>query len=246
MSTVQVIRSSVETFTNGPARGPQPKDIYEAQQWEMAGAHACIMNGLLNIYEKANTVQASEAQNFVEYALLWYAAIDHHHTWEEKIYYPLFNPKFSTDFIVAEHETFHAGVESLKEYLISCLPAGAKWGYGNTVGPHKQETFEGNKLCSLIDAFVNELSTHLIQEITYLEPAKTRASGLTEAEVRHIASVSEKHMKTMPPFTFLTYLILHTPKVSEFPPVPGFVKNVLAPYIFYQPNRKLWKFAPKA
>lgn len=40
-------------------------------------------------------------------------------------------------------------------------------------------------------------SFQLIQEITYLEPAKTRASGLTEAEVRHIASVSEKHMKTM-------------------------------------------------
>jgi hypothetical protein len=50
MSTVQVLRSSLETFTDA-ARGPQPKDIYEAQQWEMAGAHACLVNGLLNLYE---------------------------------------------------------------------------------------------------------------------------------------------------------------------------------------------------
>lgn len=64
MSTVQVIRSSVETFTNGPARGPQPKDIYEAQQWEMAGAHACIMNGLLNIYEVHFTLESYAHHNY--------------------------------------------------------------------------------------------------------------------------------------------------------------------------------------
>ena len=84
-----------------------------------------------------------------------------------------------------------------------------------------QETYDGGKLRSLIDMFVHELSTHvgscntsspsqkknnykhllpilqLIQEISYLEPRKIRASGLTEAEVHHIASVSEKHMKSM-------------------------------------------------
>jgi hypothetical protein len=197
MSTVKVIRSSLESFTN-PSRGPQPKDIYEAQQWEMAGAHASIMNGLLSLYEvslafhslvlsiyefmqKADSVPAGEVQNFVEYGLQWYAAINHHHQlvfivtfnpvehltecatcrWEENIYYPLYNPKFNTDAIVAEHETFHAGVENLREYLTSCLPAGAKWGYGSTVGPHEQVTFDATKLRSLIDAFVNELSTHV-------------------------------------------------------------------------------------
>lgn len=33
------------------AKGPQPKDIYDAQQWEMAGAHVVIMNGLLHLYK---------------------------------------------------------------------------------------------------------------------------------------------------------------------------------------------------
>lgn len=36
-----------------------------------------------------------------------------------------------------------------------------------------------------------------MQEITYLEPTKIRASGLTEAEVKHIGDVSTKHMKEM-------------------------------------------------
>lgn len=36
-----------------------------------------------------------------------------------------------------------------------------------------------------------------MQEITYLEPEKIKASGLTEEEVKHIASVSDKHMLSM-------------------------------------------------
>lgn len=50
MSTVETLRSSLQTFLQ-TARGPQPKDIYAAQQWEMAGAHAFLINGLLNVYE---------------------------------------------------------------------------------------------------------------------------------------------------------------------------------------------------
>lgn len=55
MSTAQTLRSSLETFA-ATSYGPQPKDIYVAQQWEMAGAHAMLMNGLLNIYEVNNTM----------------------------------------------------------------------------------------------------------------------------------------------------------------------------------------------
>jgi len=87
--------------------------------------------------------------------------------------------------------------------------------------------------------------THLLQEVLYLDPAKIRESGLTKEEIMHIASVTEQHMKSMPPSTFLIYTILHTPKGSAFPPVPAFVRSLLAPYVFYWPNRRLWQFAPK-
>lgn len=50
MSTSQTLRTSLETFTKASS-GSVPKDIYAAQQWEMAGAHGMLMNGLLNVYE---------------------------------------------------------------------------------------------------------------------------------------------------------------------------------------------------
>lgn len=49
-STQDILRKALTAFEK-PAGGPVPKDIYEAQHWEMAGAHACLMNGLLSVYE---------------------------------------------------------------------------------------------------------------------------------------------------------------------------------------------------
>lgn len=49
MAVIPTLRKTVAYFEE-PARGPVPADIYEAQYWEMAGAHACLMNGLLNVY----------------------------------------------------------------------------------------------------------------------------------------------------------------------------------------------------
>ena len=104
-------------------------------------------------------------------------------------------------------------MHNFEKYLVSCLPEGEKWGYGQVAGPHEQQLYDGLKLRELVDAFVEPLTKHVshmgcfratthaisqfMQEITYLEPAKIRASGLTEAEVKHIADVSTRHMKEM-------------------------------------------------
>lgn len=50
MAAIPILRKTVAYFEE-PARGSVPADIYEAQYWEMAGAHACLMNGLLNVYQ---------------------------------------------------------------------------------------------------------------------------------------------------------------------------------------------------
>jgi len=157
---VQVLQNSLETFSRA-SFGPVPSDIYEAQYWEMAGAHGCIIVGLLNIYEKSSTIEPKDLQDFQKYALQWVACLDHHHHWEETIYYPLFNPKFNTESIVAEHETFHAGFVKLKEYLISCLPPKAIWGYGEVVPEqHTQREFDAATFRGLVDGFVGELTAH--------------------------------------------------------------------------------------
>lgn len=89
-------------------------------------------------------------------------AADHQsNSWEETIYYPLFNPKFDTASIVAEHATFTKGMHDFEEYLVSCLPEGEKWGYGQVAGPHEQRPYDGQKLRDLVDAFVDPLTKHV-------------------------------------------------------------------------------------
>lgn len=49
-TTIETLRRALEVF-RVPSSGPQPKDIYKAQHWEMAGAHAFLVNALLSVYE---------------------------------------------------------------------------------------------------------------------------------------------------------------------------------------------------
>ncbi|KAI0790956.1 hypothetical protein C8Q75DRAFT_82617 [Abortiporus biennis] len=242
--TVEVLKHALQSFEN-PSRGPKPEDCFLAQYWEMAGAHACLINSLLSIYEQAPSVSKDKFNDFVGYALQWVACLQHHHDWEENLYYPLFQHKFDTTAIVAEHQTFEVGLHALDEYLTSCLPPNTKYGYGKvTAATQEQHIFEPSNFRALIDAFAVPLSTHLCQEITYLEPEKVKESGLTEDELKHIAEVSDKHMLSMSPTTFLTFVVTASPKTSEFPPAPGFVKSFLVPYVFSWANRRLWQFAP--
>jgi hypothetical protein len=203
------------------------------------------MNGLLSIYEQAPNIPKEKEQDFIGYALLWCGVMDHHHDWEENLYYPLFAPKFDTSFIVAEHETFHAASVAFEEYLVSTIAPGAKYGINKVAPPHDQVPYDGKKVQELIDAFAEPLATHLQKEITYLEADKVRASGLTEAELKTIMDTSNKHMMSLPPTTFLSYTVLVTPGYSQFPPAPGFVKSFLVPYVFSMPTRRFWQFAPK-
>lgn len=130
--------------------------------------------------QQATTIPKEKEQDFIGYALLWCATIDHHHEyvpynscvchsltpppvarWEETLYYPMFAPKFDTSFIVAEHETFHEGLVAFEEYLVSALPSGTKYGFDKTAPEHEQVSYEGQKVQELIDAFAEPLCTHV-------------------------------------------------------------------------------------
>ena len=57
-TTQDILRKALAAFEK-PAAGPVPKDIYQAQHWEMAGAHACIINGLLSVYNVCTVLPLS-------------------------------------------------------------------------------------------------------------------------------------------------------------------------------------------
>ena len=67
-STSTILQSALDAF-KGPAAGAQPKDIYQAHYWEMAGAHAMLINGLLSVYEV--TIWKSDSQIFCTHNLLY-------------------------------------------------------------------------------------------------------------------------------------------------------------------------------
>ena len=73
----------------------------------------------------------------------------------------MYAPKFDTSFIVAEHESFHAGTTALEEYLVSTLPSGAKYGFGKSASTHDKIAYDGDKVRSLVDAFAEPLATHV-------------------------------------------------------------------------------------
>lgn len=81
--------------------------------------------------------------------------------YEERTYYPMFSPKLDTSFVTEEHATFTGGIETLEEYLVSCLPSRTKYGHGKVTGRQEPQKFDGNRVCSLIDGFVNEFTAHV-------------------------------------------------------------------------------------
>jgi len=157
----------------------------------------------------------------------------------------MFSPKFDTSFAETEHGTFTPGLDELQDYLVSCLPSGAKYGTGDIAKPHNQQTYDGAHVCEVIDGFTEDLCKHLLQEISYLQPEKLKASGLTEADLKAIADESLKHSKTLPLTTLVTFAVLVAPKGVQFPPLPFFLRKYAVPHILAWPNRHLWQFAPK-
>ncbi|KAK0206284.1 hypothetical protein DFS33DRAFT_1313751 [Desarmillaria ectypa] len=247
VSTQEQIRSAIDAFES-TAQGTKPADLFDMQSWMMGGAHVSLGYGLLSLYEQAENIQPQDVQDFVGYSLQWVAAMEEHHDHEDRFYLPMFPSKFASTAGTAihdEHKSFAANLQSMHDYLVSCLPSGATYGYGTVAGEHEQQTFDGKKLKEIVDGMIENWCKHMTNELTYLSPSNLRESGLTEDELKKIGAETATHMKSQPKTTFGVYVVIHTPSSLSFPPMPGFVKNYIIPYLLYLPYRRLWRFAPK-
>ncbi|KAF8311188.1 hypothetical protein DL93DRAFT_2169231 [Clavulina sp. PMI_390] len=221
--------------------GPMPADPFDHAAWEMACAHAMILIELQNIYVKARTIAQNDKRDFVLYALFWVDVVEHHHEIEEGWVMELLKGPSFKDEITHEHDGFREQIHDIQHYLTSCLPAGTKWGFRNhTVSAKALETFRAETLEDLIEKLVEVFLEHFCDEPTYLEAQKMRAyhsHEQMEAVIKRVVT----YIQSQPP-SFHVNTWLHRPN-STFPPVPWFVK-VLINWVWYWPDRNIWRFAP--
>ncbi|KAL1964137.1 hypothetical protein VTN77DRAFT_7225 [Rasamsonia byssochlamydoides] len=242
-------RPSSLAWTEGPFRLVQtPKCKYQNDQTsvytddcvevasEMAIVHNSIIRGLNTIYLQAPHVKSSDFRDFIGYCHCWYEVLQAHHHGEENNLFPWIEEAVGEKGIMdvnrEQHRAFLSGVEAYKEYLLSLT--------GN------EEVFSGERLCSIIDSFGQELQDHLEEEIvTLLELSKygqcVKLRQLWEQEGQQTLS---RMLRTGAlPFFFLNHDVTYEDGLwKDWPPAPAAVKWAIR-HIFSWWNAGYWKFA---
>jgi len=223
--------------------GALPKDPFAGPAFLMGGAHSLILITLRNVYVKASTIKPADYEDFVLYALFWVAVTHHHHQVEEDWWFDALKGAVPKDDIVHEHDGFRQEIHDMEIYLVSCLPAGTKWGPYTDVVPaaSSQTTFDAQRLEKVIEALVAAFVDHFCAEPGYLSGAKIRAK-LTHEEMEALNDRLEKYIISQPP-SFHVWSFVHRPS-DDFPPMPWFLKRIVIPWIWWWGGSNLWRFAP--
>lgn len=101
----------------------------------------------------------------------------------EETYFAKYEPKLGTSIMKEEHYAFNVGVSAFEAYLAWCLPPARACGF-------MRRAILYMTLISMCYA------AQLIHEVAHLERETFRSASVTEAEMRHIAEVTEAFIKT--------------------------------------------------
>jgi len=86
----------------------------------------------------------------------------HHHQLEEDWWFDALKGAVPKDDIVHEHDGFRQEIHDMETYLVSCLPAGTKWGpYNDVVPAASSQTFDVQRLETIIEALVAAFVDHV-------------------------------------------------------------------------------------
>jgi len=166
----------------------------------------------------------------------------HHHQLEEDWWFDGLKGAVPKEDIVHEHDGFRQEIHDMESYLVSCLPAGTKWGpYDDVVRTASSETFDPQRLEKIIEALVAVFLDHFCAEPGYLATAPIRTK-LTHEEMLAHNHLSEQYIIKQPP-SFHVWSYLHRPS-EDFPPMPWFLKRIIVPWIWWWSDRNIWRFTP--
>ncbi|KAF8308873.1 hypothetical protein DL93DRAFT_2100380 [Clavulina sp. PMI_390] len=241
-TTAERLDAAMELMSQ-KGRGPNPTDPAEHQAWIMSNAHGAILNMLKQFYVLGPTIKPADYEDFVGYGLMWCSVVHTHHHEEESWYFGYLNKVIQLEQIEKEHALFNQPLMDMENYLVSCLPAGAEWGITRNKVPSDSPNvpFDAAKVNAIIDTLVVSFLPHFCDEISYLDAEKLRAF-ITDSEWKEIEERGKKEIGGQPP-VFHVMGVLHS-RNTAFPPAPWLVVNILIPWVFYWPYRRLWRFAP--
>lgn len=124
----------------------------------MALAHNVIIRGLNSVYVQAPYVKHEDQHAFLLYARNLFHMLAVHHDSEEDNFFPAVEQMAGEPGImetnVAQHQSFHGGIEALMSYVKKVLDGG--------------EPYNGRHMVELIDVFGTMLIEHLTAEIQTL------------------------------------------------------------------------------
>ena len=121
----------------------------------MVMVHNMMLRGLNSIYLQAQHISKADERPFCKYILVWHLLLHHHHSGEEADLFPVLDQMVGEKDVMAanveQHRAFHPGLDAFVAYVKDC-EAG-------------KQTYDGDKIVALIDAFGKILSDHLTDEI---------------------------------------------------------------------------------
>src|ERR1700761_5248014 len=124
---------------------------------EMVRAHNSFIVGFNAIVlQGPNVKDPKDKDDFMYFCYALVDAIHHHHSIEESTLFPqiekIANKPGLMEKNVAQHESFHKGLDEFKNYVTKTKGADVEW----------------NKLKKIVDSFVPQLMMHLNDEIIAL------------------------------------------------------------------------------
>ncbi|KDR77177.1 hypothetical protein GALMADRAFT_246427 [Galerina marginata CBS 339.88] len=149
---------------------------------EMSLIHNVFIRGLNSIWYHAPLVKKADAISFAGYSLTWVILIHDHHHGEEEIVFPFLQAKFNMGDNVEQHAAFLKELNAFEEYMTGVFK--------------NKETYDGEKVRGLVEAFGDTLVNHLHEEIPTIAPE--RLSQYEKKELDAMIDAHSAHIKSQP------------------------------------------------
>jgi hemerythrin-like domain-containing protein len=134
-----------------------------------------MIRGLNSVHAQAHLPKTdSQKRSFAGYALCWCEFTRHHHTGEERFFFPECEKRSPGSMVenVEQHHTFMEGFEVMETYF-------------NQVRKNPS-SYQPKTVTDMIEKFGEVFSRHLREEIDTIEPDKIRELFPVEAELKEI------------------------------------------------------------